>query len=344
MVMAVVVTGPGRWALGDQPEERPGPGEVELEMVSAGICGGDRALLKGANAVARYPLVLGHECVGRIVDPGDTHRTPGEFVVVYPTMPCSNCPACRAGRGNQCPDMVVMGLSHERGCFAERFIARTEQCISVPDHLAELYGALIEPVAVAAHITSRSDLRAGESILIIGAGAIGLTLAAVARSLGVERVACVDQHPSRSEIARALGVELFTTKQDEALLGWLAREAGHIDVVFDTVVTGATAAAALETLPPGGRYAPVASSKPGQILPVPYDRFFLKELAMVTARNYVPSDFDRAIRLLDAERPDLTPLVTGRYPLDRFEEALAELEGHPERHVKILVHPPGNIR
>ncbi len=339
----IVVTGAESWQVAPVEEVDPGPGEVKLGLVSAGICGGDLALLAGANAVASYPLVLGHECVGRVEATGpDTDIDEGRHVVVYPTISCMSCDACDARRTNQCPDMRVMGLSDPNGCFADSLVTRAEQCVVLPDEVALTYGALVEPVAVASHVLDRAQMGAGDSILIIGSGSIGLTLAVVARERGTGDIGLVDRFASRRAAANALGFERFAVTGDGDPVAWARRELGPIDLVLDTVVVDDTARLATEVLRPGGHYVMVASSKHQQQVAIRYDHFFLKELTAVATRNYTRDDFSSAVELLDTRRPDLDGLVTATYPLNEIAHALEDLRERPQEHLKVLLGPSGN--
>jgi L-iditol 2-dehydrogenase/L-gulonate 5-dehydrogenase len=342
MGVSVTVTAPGQWTVQPAVAAAMGPDEVRLTLVSAGICGGDVALLRGENAVASYPLVLGHECVGRVVEAGpQAGLTVGQYVVVFPTSSCGACDACQAGRVNHCTAMRVRGLSHPSGCFADELVVPAGQLLVLPDDVAERYGALVEPVAVACHVATRAAPLTGLRVLVVGAGVIGSLLALLARSRGAAVVLAADRHESRRGNAMALGADQFTTASGPDLVSWVDACGGPVDVVLDTVCAPDTVDAAIEALRPGGRLVTVASANPDQRLSPRYDRFFLKELSVIAARNYTPSDFVCAIELLSTERPDLSTLVTGQYPLDDFDRALSALGEAPQRHLKILLGPSG---
>lgn len=338
---AVQVTAPGTWSLTALPSAADLPADsARLRLVSAGICGGDLALLRGRNAVARYPLILGHECVGQVVEAGPRSGVAaGEYVVVYPTISCGSCAACADGRRNQCPTMRVMGLSDPRGCFADQLVVPGSQLIPLDREVAEAYGALVEPMAVACHVLRRAGSLAGARALVIGCGVIGSVIAVALHAAGTASVYGVDRYPSRRNNAVALGLAGFSTATGADLTAWVAGEVGPVDVVFDTVCADDTTGLAVDALRPGGRLVTVASAAPGQRLGLRYDGFFLKELQAVAARNYTPDDFVAAVDLLRPRRPDLSSLVTMTRPLSEFGRAIEELTSAPERHLKILLEP-----
>lgn len=341
----VVVTAPGEHAVVDVTPVDPGPGEVRLRLISAGICGGDLSLLAGRNAVARYPTGLGHECVAQVDAAGDgTDLVPGDHVVVYPTIGCGRCRACAEGRDNQCPEMRVMGLSDANGCFADTFTASVRQCVPVPAEIATAYGALIEPIAVAWHVTGRAGVEDGASALVLGAGVIGMATAVVAKVRGAGAIRCADRFASRAAAADALGLGEVSTLTGDALAAYVTETDGPVDLVFDTVTTTETAAVALQVLRPGGRYIAIASAKPGHEVSLRYDLFYAKELSVVGCRNYTRDDFASAVALLAEGRVDPRPLRTASHPLDDFDLAVADLRDRPERNLKVMLTPSREAR
>ncbi|MBC6456513.1 zinc-dependent alcohol dehydrogenase [Actinomadura sp. HBU206391] len=334
----VRVTGPGRVEVVEAPAPEPGEGRVLLELHSAGICGGDLSLVRGTNAIARYPTVPGHECVARVVvAPGGSGLSEGDHVVVYPTVSCGRCRACAAGRTNQCADIAVMGLSLPDGCFADRFVVDAEQCVPLPEDVGPEHGALIEPVAVGCHVVARGGVRDGDTALVIGSGTIGMSTAMVARAMGVGRILFADLHPSRASVLAELGFHDFTVASGDELVAWTEAQAGRVDLVYDTVAQSATAGVAAEVLAGGGRYIAIGAAKPGHRLELPYERFYARELSMIACRNYSRADFRAAVELIAGGRVDPRPLRTGVYGLADVQEAFTALTERPADHLKILM-------
>ncbi|MGI8311746.1 zinc-dependent alcohol dehydrogenase [Saccharopolyspora hattusasensis] len=342
--MAVYVEAPGRWrwssTAGDQAAEVfPSTELVQLKLVSAGICGTDLSVLTGTNPLARYPLVLGHECLAQVTEGSGANLPAGTYAIVFPTVSCGTCPACHAGWENRCPDMEVFGLSHPYGCFQPSLRMPASQLIPMPTAAAQTTGPLLEPLAVAAHILLQAALAPDDNVVVFGAGVIGLSVGIAAQASGAASVSMIDQFDTRRDVAAACGLtELVIHRpgdDDSAALDPLA----ECDVVIDTVSTTASANAALGLLSSGGRYVAVGSPHTGAPLAIDYDRLYARELSIATARNYTRRDFTRALDLLQHQSVDLSPLVTARYALEDFEQAVRELTTHPERHVKTLLTP-----
>lgn len=336
-VLSIRVDGPNEYRLDHGDVAAPGEGEVLVALDSAGICGGDLSHLRGRNAVAAYPTVLGHECAGRVsrVGPG-TSLTVGQPVMVYPTTGCGRCRACRDGRINNCPSIRVFGLSDPRGCFSEEFVVPETQCVPVSDSVLDRFGALVEPLAVGVHVVRRGGASEGDTALVIGTGAIGLATTLVARSQGV-RVFGVDRYTEREQPALACAMSDFTTDSGAALEGWLRDRTDAVDLVYDTVCTDESSRLALRVLAPGGRYVAIASAKPGHELTLDYSTLYARELSVVACRNYVRQDFVEAAELLESGKVDASPLHTATFPLDEFGRAVEELESNGSKHVKVLL-------
>lgn len=335
---AVVVRAPGRVATEDaEPPREPRNGEVALRLHSVGICGGDIALLRGLNPLVTYPVVPGHECVATVAHDPSGRLADGSAVVVYPTSSCGACRACQEGRFNNCARMRVLGLSDPHGCLAEEFVVRAGQAIPLPAGVGERFGALVEPLAVAAHVCTRSAIEPGDTALVIGSGAIGLATGLTARAMGARRVLFADTLAERGAVLSRLAFTDFTVERDSALADWVRDEAGVVDVVFDTVGVTATASVATSVLAGGGRYVAIAAAKPGHRIELDYQACYERELTLVASRNYTPADFRAAIGRLERGEIDPVPLRTSVFGLSDAASAFAELVERPERNVKVLI-------
>jgi L-gulonate 5-dehydrogenase len=337
-MQAVYLDGPGQLSVIDRPVPTPGPGEVLLRVVMAGICASDLSVIKGQNPVAAYPLTPGHEGVGVVDAVGEgVAARPGDWAVMFPSIGCGRCRACRAGRVNHCPTYQVFGINRDSGCFAQALVLPESQLIAIPDSLRNAMAALVEPSAVGVHVNRRAATTTGEAVLVIGAGVIGMLTAMVARAMGASRVALVDRFASRGELAKRCGFSEFALAEPGCIES--LREAGTFDVVFDCVGLPATMADGVAALAPGGRLVLVATPKKGWRIDVDYAAAYRPELSIILCRNYVKADFAEAIRLIDSGAMDPRPIVTATFPLAEFPAALAALTDTPEQHVKVLVEP-----
>jgi len=205
---AAILESPGRVIVQEVPAPTPGPGEVVVEIDLAGVCGSDVALFEGRRPAA-YPLILGHEAVGRIVDPVGTR------VVIEPNIPCGTCAVCRRRRGNVCPHKRSLGLNSP-GVFAERVALPAEFVHPLPPEIGLLDAVGLEPLAVAVHAFGVGQVEPGDPMAVIGCGTEGLLLIQVAVAMGA-RVLAADIRADRLAAAQRLGAtDLVQIPTDDA--------------------------------------------------------------------------------------------------------------------------------
>ncbi|MCX8985713.1 zinc-binding alcohol dehydrogenase family protein [Citrobacter portucalensis] len=179
----------------------PGAGEVLIRMRALGICGSDVHAFHGDQPMFNYPKVMGHEVCGEVVSCGEQVQgmKPGQMVIVIPYKHCGRCYACRRGRTTCCTSLSVLGV-HFHGAMQEYIVMDVAQLLVVEDIDAQ-DAALIEPYAIGAHALSRSGATAKDTLLVVGAGAIGLGIADIAVALGI-RVILAEVNEQRLEQAK----------------------------------------------------------------------------------------------------------------------------------------------
>ncbi|MGO2154253.1 MAG: zinc-binding alcohol dehydrogenase family protein [Serratia proteamaculans] len=182
----LVCVKPGQLSQQRLPIPQPAAAEVLLKMCALGVCGSDIHAFHGRQPMMQYPAVLGHEISAEVVACGQdaTRYHPGQQVVVIPYRHCGRCVACRRGRTTCCTSLSVMGI-HRTGAMQE-YVTVAEDALVAVTGISHLQAALIEPYAIAAHAVRRSGVTQGVSLLVVGAGAIGLGVADIGRSLGAE--------------------------------------------------------------------------------------------------------------------------------------------------------------
>jgi len=201
-MVGIAVSSPGHLDLREQAQPpAPGDDEVILRVHRAGICGSDLHILHGTNPFARYPRVIGHEFAGQVVATGRrvSGIVEGDRVVVDPVIACGRCHPCRIGRPNVCGHLEVLGV-HRDGGFRDHVAVPAANCVPIPADLPYDLAALAEPFAVAANVLSRTGIDASDSVLIYGAGTVGLTVLQVAKLHGAR---CIVSDPDTARLARA---------------------------------------------------------------------------------------------------------------------------------------------
>jgi 2-desacetyl-2-hydroxyethyl bacteriochlorophyllide A dehydrogenase len=330
---AVEWEAPGRLRLAERDEPRAESGQAVIAVAACGICGSDLHSYRDGFA-ARPGQVLGHEFVGTVVEaPGVEGLVVGERVVVRPLIPCGECDACRRGDPQLCARGLELGIGYAfDGAFADRvLVPRAVVGLTVfplPDSVDDRAAALVEPLAVACHAVHRGPDPRGREALVLGAGTIGLGVAAFLR-LGGASVTVVDPSPLRRKAAISLGAGTALDPAAEQ------PEADSFDLVFECAGADATMAAAIRAVRPTGTV--VVSALFGRRVEISPDRFSVKEATLVGAFGY-RDEFPEVIEALASGAIDAATLVSHELPLDRIDEAF-QIQSDPSASLKVLVRP-----
>lgn len=291
------------------------PGEVLIRPMFAGICGSDVSLYMGHRAVASFPHILGHEIVGRVeaLGEGVTKLKLGDRVVVEPNYTCGSCEFCLSGRGNICPNKKSVGVNLQ-GFFAELCVAPAQFTWPVGDEISDADAATIEPLAVAVTALKRSGAGLGDTIVIIGCGAIGLLLAQVAAAAGV-RVIALETNAKKCGMARELGA--LTPSTDDLATLW--KKEG-VTKVFDTSGVSATVDLALASAPRGSEVILLGlSTTDAKFVPL---RFVREGITLSGSLIYDhPFDFPKTISLVQRGLIHPSRIVTDTIPFAEIDRA-----------------------
>jgi 2-desacetyl-2-hydroxyethyl bacteriochlorophyllide A dehydrogenase len=318
---AAVLHGPREIRMEKRALLTPGAGEAVVRVFASGLCGTDFRIWNGDRPV-RYPLIMGHEFIGEVVAVGPDVQAiqPGQKVAVEPNYSCGACPLCREGNRNLCLSRTAIGIDVNGG-FAEQACLPARCCWPAPTEISDEQLMLAEPLAVVVRAVARGEARPGESVVVLGVGALGLLAIQVLKAKGL-RVLAVGRTEHREDLARALGADDFTTSgavgAADAARAFSGREG--VDLVIETAGTGAAVGQALELTRPGGRV--VLTGLPHEMSTVNFFGVVRRELRIIGSMIY-QEEFPEAIRLLSAGTVTVDRLVTHRFPLERIQEAFA---------------------
>ncbi len=314
---ALVLTAPDRFVVEARSATPPDAGQVSVEVDLVGLCGTDLHIVDGAHPRAKFPLILGHEILGRATIAG----SPNVRVVVDPLIACTVCTACRSGNPHICERLRLIGIDSDGGLGGDVAVD-VDRLHPVPPQLDPAIAALAEPTAVAVHAVDRAGVRAGHGVVIFGAGPIGLLLGLVARSAGAGDIFMAEPSATRRAQATALG---FATLDPAAPYDDLvARTGGNLaDVAFDAAAAPAVAAMLPHVVRTGGTVSLVGTySRPVEL---DLQAVLFRELTLIGNRVYRPPDIDTALLLLAKDPDQYRPLVTDTVPLADAPAAIARL-------------------
>ncbi len=333
-MVALTVEKPHVLALKPEAATGPAAGEVLLRVHRAGICGSDLHIYHGSNPFAVYPRVIGHEFSGEVeaVGEGVTHLAPGDHVVVDPVVSCGRCYACRVGRTNVCANLEVFGV-HRDGGFRNRLTVPAANAVKVDPNLPYAIAALAEPFSIAANVLSRTGIDAGDTVLVYGAGTVGLTVTQVVKLHGA-RCIVADLDEARLERARGFGADVVINSRTTSVPDAVRDENDGLGptIVIDGAGVPALLEEACRVASPAGRIGLLGFS------PAPCNisqqEIVKKELTLVGSRlnrRLLP----QVIGWLESGELNPAGMITQTFAADQAADAFKLIETDPSSTIKV---------
>jgi len=315
---ALVVRSPHDVALESWDEPIVNAGDVMIRPLLAGVCGTDLDLIDGSidPAYIRYPLVLGHEWVGDLLNDAPGVGVAGDRVVVEGIIPCGVCGACRVGATNLCAIYDEIGFTRP-GAIAEliavpkRLIHRIDDAVNVDD------AVLIEPMAVVWRALSRFPLRDHLNVVVVGDGTIGLLAAHLVRQFNPARVVVAGRRPGQSSLANAAGADEFVTTTPEETF----------DLVIEAVGTGPSTSSAVALAARGAMVIVLGLAAHGTIVELAPDDLVNNDIVIQGSFGYTSQSFSEVVTQVNSGRLKPSFVITHRYSIDENGQAIATLRG-----------------
>ena len=336
---AIAITEPGRITVThDVPVPVPGPGEVLLEIKVIGYCGSDLNTFRGLNPLVSYPRVPGHEigAVIRACGEGVPEKwQPGMVVTCAPYTSCGKCAACRKQRFNACQFNQTLGVQRE-GALTESIVVPWQKLFHAPGLDASQH-AMVEPLAVGFHAVDRGRVTESDTVLVLGAGMIGLGAISGAAISRKARVIAADIDDSKLALARKAGAAETINSRTEDLHQRLLDLTGGLgpDVVIEAVGLAETFVGAITEVAYAGRVVYIGYAK----APVSYEtkHFLLKELDIMGSRGSTPADFDAVIAMLCGGAYPIAETITRSVSFEDGCQAMIDWDANPAAVTKIQV-------
>jgi len=320
-------------------ERDPGPGEVTVRIHACGICGSDLHWW-GEGGVgtrrAQYPCILGHEPAGEIVavGAGVTDWRTGDRVAVEPAITCGECEYCRAGRFNLCLRVVFLSSNGAPGLFREYATIPAKNAERIPADFSYEKAVLIEPLSVIAHILELTPVRAGETVAIVGAGSIGMLMAAGAKLAGAGRVIIADRVPHRRALALRMGADVAVATEEfaEAVRDETGGQGARL--VIDAAAKRETLDAGLAAARRGADFVLVGIPSETN-MPVDLHLAMSKEIRLQTIFRANHNGHQAMEWLASGAIPEA--LITHQVPLEQTQQGFEMLEAYADGAGKVII-------
>lgn len=331
----------------DVPVPVVGAQDVLVRVAACGICGSDVHGYDGSSGRRIPPIVMGHEAAGVVAGVGSEVRgfRVGDRVTFDSTVFCGECEFCRRGEVNLCDNRQVIGVScgeyRRAGAFAE-FVAVPERVVyRLPDGLGFAEAAMLEAVSVALHAVRVSELKGGETALVIGAGMIGLLTLQAARAAGCSRVLIADVDETRLKLAAELGADATLLASGDALVQEVMRltSGRGVDVVLEAVGRDETVTGAIECVRKGGTVTLVGNIAPKVTLPL--QRVVTRQIRLQGSCASA-GEYGLAMELMAAGKIKVGPLITAVAPLSDGPGWFARLYAREPNLMKVVLDPREN--
>lgn len=342
---AIVIEKPNAVALRELETPTPGAGEVRVRSVVAGVCRTDLDIATGAldPRWVRFPVIPGHEWSGVVDSIGDgvTAVQPGQRVVCEGNIGCMSCPRCRAGDTHLCQSYDAVGFTRGGG-WGEFVVVPARILHPLPDHVSFAAAALVEPGSCVVKALGRAGIQPAETVGVIGVGTMGALAIRLARLLSPAAIVAYGIRDEELELAQTLGADAVVNVAQADAERETRRAIGELpDVVVETA--GAVAAVELSTrlAREGGRVVLLGIAGRDEELTLPADRIALRDLSVLGSVGYTTAAWAQMVALLRERLVDVDPIVTHRFPLERFEDAFALMDAREGVVAKILLEHAG---
>lgn len=314
------------------------PDEVLVKVRASAICGSDLHIARGLHPSAPLPVTIGHEFSGDVAAVGSavTKTHVGQRVTVEPSIVCGKCDACRRGEYSYC-EHISFTYRNGNGSMSDYVVVKEPYVYELPDYLTYETGALIEPLAVATHAVRRADICLGDTVLIIGAGAIGMMVAAMCRRAGATSIIIADFSDHRLEMALQVGAThaVNSGRVDlEQEVAHLTQGKG-VDKSFECVGRESCFHQAVMSLKRNGTASIIGIYEKPDVQ-FPAGRLVTHEIHIQGSQSYC---WDFPIAIAAARDLPLEKFITHTFPLDSLQQALDCALDPKSGSVKVVVQP-----
>lgn len=315
--------------------------EVLIKMGAIGVCGSDVHYFNHGRIgdfIVDFPFILGHECAGIVVKTGENVKNlkVNDRVALEPGVPCGKCRMCRTGHYNLCPDMHFLATPPYNGCLMEYMAYPAEYTYRLPDNMTLEQGALVEPMAIGMNAVLTGQVKAGDHVVVLGAGCIGLVSLLAANASGAASVTITDTIPLRRETAMKLGATVALDAAGDVTEEVLRLTDGYgADVVIDCAGFSPTVRSALKFVRPAGRIVIVGMGT-DYLDQIPLGPISTKEIEITSIFRY-KNLYPATIAAISGGKVDINGIVSKRFAFEDTPSAYNSASENPTETVKNII-------
>lgn len=317
------------------------PDEVLVKMESIGICGSDLHYYSHGRIgdfVVKFPFILGHECAGTIVEAGNavTHLKVGDRVALEPGVPCGSCQFCLSGKYNLCPDVKFFATPPYDGCLMNYVSHPAQFAFKLPDNVSSVEGALVEPLAIGINAALTGGVKLSDTVVIFGAGCIGLVSLLASKAYGATQIIVVDVIEKRLDVAKGMGAITLNAKECDVIAEIKKLTGGMgAQVVIDCAGTNTTICQTVHVAKPGGTIVLVGLACDAvsglNIGPISTKELTIKSIFRY--RNLYPT----AIAAIADGKIDIRGIISDKYIFEDTQKAFSETLKNAQNIVKSVI-------
>ena len=320
---------------------KPGPREVLVKMEAIGVCGSDLHYYSHGRIgdfIVEFPFILGHECAGTVIETGGEvrHLKAGDRVALEPGVPCGSCEFCLSGKYNLCPDVKFFATPPYYGCLMNYVAHPAQFAFKLPDNVSSIEGALVEPLAIGINAALTGGVKLGDTVVVFGAGCIGLVSLLASKAYGATKVISVDVIEKRLAVAKSMGAITINAKECDVLAEIAILTDGKgAQVVIDCAGTNATICQTVYAAKAGGTIVWVGlacdSVNGLRINPVSTKELTIKSIFRY--RNLYPT----TIAAIADGKIDISGIISDKYKFEDTPRAFAESLKNSQNIVKSVI-------
>ena len=331
----------GKMEMRELPVPTAKPGEVVLKVEYVGVCGSDVHFFETGVRKGKpfqLPFILGHECAGMVAEVGEGVKSikVGDRVCFEPQITCGKCVYCRSGHYNMCPDVVFPSTPPYDGMLRDYAVIPAENAFKLPDEVSTKEGALIEPLAVGLSAAEKGEVTLGKTVVILGAGCIGLVTMMACKAMGASRVIMSDLYPKRLENALRLGADVVINASEEDTVQRVMEltDGEGADVVFEVASNPVTAAQTVDLVRRCGVVVMVGNIN--EKTPYRFMDLMYREGQIRTIYRY-RNNFDTALRAVASGRIDISGIISQEFDFSDVQAAFDESMHNRQNVIKAVI-------